>query len=94
MFGKEDDILKEARSYPYWKQHFISIVCAVLHNFMYMTSHDSNCLHMYLHHEEDDDDENEDDENGDKDGDAEMEEDTGPPEPVSYDLRVMTAVRS
>ena len=82
MFGKKDDILKQARSYPYWKQSLISIACVILHNFMYMTNHNPDCLHMYFNHEEDDD--NEDDDN---------KEDNNPPESVPRDHLEMANVR-
>ena len=57
-------ILNEGRSYPFWKQRLMSIVCVVLHNFLYFANHDAHCLHMYLHPKEDvhlEEDEDEDD---------------------------------
>ena len=75
-------ILKQARSYPYWKQRLIPIAAAVLHNFMYMANNDPDCLQMYLNPEEEDDNENDDD-----------EEDNHPGEPVPRDRREMTDIK-
>ena len=66
----------------------------MLYDFLYMTNHDPQCLHICLHPKEDNDTRTKDEENGDEDGHDDIVEDDGPLETLPRDRRAMAYVRS